>query len=447
MRRFLFVLFVLLCAAGTIAAQSAAPSDPGTTANGSKPADEQTALIKVLLERMMRLEERIAELEARQPATTAARQPAAEPFAGDLDKPAASMAAAEKPAPGGMSHPGIGQHGDAQGGQATLPPQEATYPSLKISGFADVNFSATDESNVNSGFNLGQLVLHMASPLSKKVSYFGELSFTATATGYNVEVERSIIRYDYNDNFKLSFGRYHTPVSYWNTAFHHGSWLQTTISRPEMIKFGSRLLPVHFIGFQGEGDIRSGNAGLTYSVGVGNGRGTTISRGGDAGDVNNNRAWLVNLNSRPSKPYGLQFGGTIYRDKLSPAAGQRFNEWISSAYLAWTHETPEFLAEFSNVHHFDVNTSRKFNTQAFYIQLAYRLPFSEKKWKPYYRFDYINRPATETVLGITDFMSSTVGLRWDISDFTAFKGEYRNTKKGPGQPHINGLFIQTSFTF
>ncbi|HEY4579496.1 MAG TPA: hypothetical protein VIG89_00555 [Candidatus Acidoferrales bacterium] len=438
MRRFLFVLIVLLCAAGAVAAQSAALSDPAKAANGSKPADEQTALIKALLERMTHLEERIAELEARQPAATAASAPAAEPSTA-VASAAKSAPAAASGGQGGMNHPGMGQ--------SNVPEQEMTFPSLKISGFADVVFSATDESNVNSGFNLGQLVLHMASPLSKKVSYFGEVSFTATATGYNVEVERSIIRYDRNDYFKLSFGRYHTPVSYWNTAFHHGSWLQTTISRPEMIKFGSRLLPVHFIGFLSEGEIRSGNAGLSYSAGVGNGRGATISRGGDAGDVNNNRAWLLNLNSRPSKPYGLQFGGTIYRDKLSPGPGLRFNEWISSAYLAWTHETPEFLAEFSNVHHFDVNTSRKFNTQAFYVQLAYRLPFAEKKWKPYYRFDYINRPATETVLGITDFMSSTVGMRWDISDFTAFKGEYRNTKKGPGQPHINGLFIQTSFTF
>ncbi len=419
MRRFLFVLIVLLCAAGTVAAQSAAS------------VDENAATIKALLERMARLEKRIAELEAKQPAAAGAPAPAAEP--------GAPMAAAEKPAPGGMTHPGMEQ--------GSVPVQEAIYPSLKISGFADVNFSATNESNVNSGFNLGQLVLHMASPLSKKVSYFGEMSFTATATGYNVEVERSIIRYDRNDYFKLSFGRYHTPVSYWNTAFHHGSWLQTTISRPEMIKFGSRLLPVHFIGLLSEGEIRSGNAGLSYGAGVGNGRGATISRGGDAGDVNNNRAWLLNLNSRPSKPYGLQFGGTIYRDKLSPGPGLRFNEWISSAHLAWTHEAPEFLAEFSNVHHLNVNTSRKFNTQAFYVQLAYRLPFAEKKWKPYYRFDYINRPATETVLGITDFMSSTVGLRWDISDYAAFKSEYRNTKKGPGQPHINGLFIQTSFTF
>jgi hypothetical protein len=35
---------------------------------------------------------------------------------------------------------------------------------------------------------------------------------------------RSSLRYEANDYFKLSFGRFHTPINYWNTAFHHGQW-------------------------------------------------------------------------------------------------------------------------------------------------------------------------------------------------------------------------------
>jgi hypothetical protein len=72
----------------------------------------------------------------------------------------------------------------------------------------------TDQTGTNSGFSLGQFVLHFASPLSEKVSYFGEVSFTAQPSAYDLQVERSIIRYDYNDFFKLSFGKYHTPVGY-----------------------------------------------------------------------------------------------------------------------------------------------------------------------------------------------------------------------------------------
>ena len=54
---------------------------------------------------------------------------------------------------------------------------------------------------------MGQLVLHLASPLSEKVSYFGEVSFTAQPGTYDLSVERSIIRYDSNDYFKIFIWR------------------------------------------------------------------------------------------------------------------------------------------------------------------------------------------------------------------------------------------------
>ncbi len=95
-----------------------------------------------------------------------------------------------------------------------------------------------------------------------------------------------ILRFDQSDRLKVSFGRYHTPINYWNTAFHHGQWLQTTIARPEMIQFGGRLLPVHFVGALVEGSVPAQGWNLNYKAGLGNGRATAISRGGDAGDVN-----------------------------------------------------------------------------------------------------------------------------------------------------------------
>ena len=195
---------------------------------------------------------------------------------------------------------------------------ERHFPSLQIRGFGDVDFSGTDQKGSVSGFNLGQLVLHLASPLSEKVSYFGEISFTAQPTGYELSVERSIIRYDYNDYFKLSFGKYHTPIGYWNATFHHGAWLQTTIARPEMVQFGGTFIPTHFVGLEAEGNIPSGGLGLGYNVGIGNGRSSLLSKSGDSGDSNDNRAWVANVYARPSRFYGLQVGASVYRDKLTP---------------------------------------------------------------------------------------------------------------------------------
>jgi hypothetical protein len=262
-----------------------------------------------------------------------------------------------------------------------------------------------------------------------------------------------LLRYDYNDIFKISVGKYHTPINYWNTAYHHGLWLQTTIARPEMIKFGGQFLPVHFIGVLGEGEVPSGPLGLNYQVGMGNGRSTDIARAGDFGDVNNNRAYVVNFFSKPIHIPGFQIGTSVYGDEITSAAAgfPRTRELINSAHIVWIHETPEFLAEFANVRHYVPQTGQTFNSQGYYIQMAYRLPWFDKKWKPYYRYEHIHLPVGEPVFSIQNniqnFEGSTAGVRFDFTDFAALKAEYRNTQNGAGQPRYNGVFLQSSFTF
>ncbi len=426
----------------------------GSVWGRSSPADDQAEQVKALLERVAQLETRVAELEAKQSASPTPVVTASEKTTVQKSEPPAAT-------------PSAAQAHDHMAQEQTVAQQaEVHYPSLQIRGFADMDFSATDEKGAASGFNLGQLDLHLASPLSRKISYFGEMTFNAHPNGYTVEVERSIIRYDYNDYFKLSFGRYHTPIGYWNTAFHHGAWLQTTIDRPEIVKVGGTFIPVHFVGFLAEGNIPSGGAGLSYSFGVGNGRGEIISRPGDAGDVNNNRAWVANIFARPTKLYGLQFGASVYRDKINCqnnplipvvpgcrlANGKDYREWITSAHVVWTKGAPEFLAEFANVNHRQVLTGRTSNSQGFYTQLGYRLPWFENTLKPYYRFEYIHTPRSEAVFSNLDLVESIFGLRYDISSYAAFKSEYRRTSRNVLETPtfngiVNGLFLQTSFTF
>jgi len=396
---------------------------------------ESVPSVQSLLERIQRLEKRINELEDHE-RQNAQAQP---------DISASQVTSEKTPAEAGsmtMSSSSEDMHSNPAVREA-----EVHYPSLQIRGFADVDFSATDANETNSGFNLGQLVLHLASPLSSKVSYFGEISFTAQPDTYGVSVERSIKIRHYNDYFKMSFGKYHTPIGYWNTAFHHGAWLQTTITRPESVKFGGTLIPVHFVGLQTEGNIPSGDFGLSYSVGVGNGRWSILNKAGDDGDANSNRAWVVRVNAQPSKLYGLQLGGSVYRDLLTPTGGAIRREWIENAYVTWTKRRPEVLAEFTNVRHGDIQTDQVWNSQAYYVQMAYRLPWQENKWKPYFRFEHIHRPKSEPDWDVDDFVQSTLGIRYDITTYAAFKGEYRNTRRGVGEPSVNGAFFQTAFTF
>ena len=116
--------------------------------------------------------------------------------------------------------------------------------------------------------------------------------------------------------------------------------------------------------------------------------------------------------------------------------------------MVWTKEHPEFLSEFADVHHRDVLTGRTFNSQAFYVQLAYRFPWQENKWKPYYRFEYIHKPESDPLFSVvSDLVGSTVGVRYDITNYAAFKGEYRSSRVGVGEPRSNAAFFQTAFTF
>jgi len=143
----------------------------------------------------------------------------------------------------------------------------------------------------------------------------------------------------------------------------------------------------------------------------------------------------------------LQVGGSVYRDELSPASGLKAREWIQSGHIVWQKETPEVIAEFANVTH-EFAGGLTSNSQAFYVQVAYRLPWFNKLWKPYYRFEQIHTPLSDALFKglVPTFSGWTAGLRYDFASFAAFKLEYRNYMRRE-LPTINGIFTQTSFTF
>jgi len=358
----------------------------------------------------------------------------------------------------------LGGSAPARAGEREVPAEQApppeqvkpSYPSFHLIGFADLDFFATDETNSrsNSGFFEGQFALHFTSTLSSRFTFFGEVSLTArrdatttsSVPGFNPEVERSILKYTLTDYLKFSVGRYHTPVSYWNVAFHHGQWLQTTISRPEMIQFGGQFLPVHFVGALAEGAIPSGPLRVSYNVGLGNGRSTVVSRAGDAGDVNNSRAVIVNLSISPDRPFGLQAGASLYGDKVTlPTSSHR--EWIRSAYAAWTKETPELIAEYASVRHHDLVSDKITTNRAYYVQVAYRLPGRGSHWKPYYRWEDIRIASGDEVFAsLRSRNGSILGVRFDASDLVALKAEYRR-QRDSGHPYVNGFYSQACFSF
>jgi hypothetical protein len=187
---------------------------------------------------------------------------------------------------------------------------------------------------------------------------------------------------------------------------------------------------------------------VNYKAGVGNGRAPVISRAGDAGDANSKRAWLVNAFSRPDRAYGLEFGGSLYADTVTVATTREFQERIVSGHVVWQKEDPELIAEIAAVRHRENSGTAPVWNHAYYVQAAYRLPSFNRLWKPYYRFEHVGIDDADVVFqGVPPIDGSTLGVRYDASQFAAVKGEFRTWRREPASVRNYGAFFQICFTF
>ncbi|MDX1675787.1 MAG: hypothetical protein R3314_13420, partial [Longimicrobiales bacterium] len=174
-----------------------------------------------------------------------------------------------------------------------LAAQEADLgPPVRVMLFSDVTYEWT-ERDVNEGFSLGQVVGHLNGSLSDRITVAVEATVSSRSTGPVATLERLILAYDVADALKISAGRYHTPISWWNTQHHHGLWLQLSIDRPRTVRFGTPLIPVHFMGVLASGNLAVGRSTLVYEAGVGNGRSPGLSGAGDAGELESEAAAIL----------------------------------------------------------------------------------------------------------------------------------------------------------
>ena len=126
--------------------------------------------IQGLLDRVEQLEKRIAELEDHE------REPGTASPADSSSQTGADIKSAQA---GATPAPAL--HSEHMGSPTEVREAEVHYPSLQIRGFGDVDFQATDLKGSVSGFDLGQFVLHFASPLSQKVGYFARSQLYSAA--------------------------------------------------------------------------------------------------------------------------------------------------------------------------------------------------------------------------------------------------------------------------
>jgi hypothetical protein len=429
-------------------------------AQGTAPgadADKQT--IQMLLQRIERLEARVEQLEGTQAA--AGKIPAATLTGQPASRPASVGAAGPAEAP---ALPTVAQGPSTELEQETehLEPErmDMSKTLLRIRGFGDINFHGSNQSGNTNSFSLGQLNLFVTSDISEKFKFLGEIVFESGPDNfYNVpggrrnefavDVERYLVQYSYNDYFNLAAGRYHTAIGFYNTAYHHSTWFQTTTGRPLLFEFedSGGILPIHNVGLSASGRIPSGPLGLHYVAEIGNGRASRLPLGDEPVqnevDENNFKAVNFALFARPESIRGLQIGFSGYHDKLMPFGAPRIDETILAAHAVYMVPKFEWLNEVVLIRHAPEGSSQVFNTPGFYTQFAKRFG----SYQPYFRYQYINASDREPVFPDVSRMDGpSVGLRYDASESVALKVQY-DYNVARHQQSYSGLNLQLGFTF
>jgi hypothetical protein len=425
-------LEINITAPGATGQQTAAPA---VNAQG-----DSQAQLQQLLRRVEELEGQVRELRANgvaaaPAAAAAAVQPGGEPS--PVPPTVAEAAAQEeeqaRAATGGQDHEA-----------------HTSGPRLKIQGFADVNFRASNGRGTTNAFSLGQLDLFITSQLSEKFSVVSELIMEAKRdNSFEFEIHRLLLRYAMNDYLNLSAGRFHTGIGYYNTAFHHGSYFATAANRPFLFTFEGQggVLPLHNVGVSATGRVPSGSLNLRYIAEVGNGRSARSPSDRvvqTSFDENNGKSYNLGLNARPDWLPGLQTGFSFYHDRLTPTAAPNVDQRIMAAHVVFQSPRYEWLNEALFIRHKPEGAGGVASyTPGFYTQFARRFG----KAQPYVRYQYVNAAARDFLLrDIGRRNGPSFGLRYDLTNYAAFKGQYDRTARR-GLSALDELILQLAFTF
>jgi hypothetical protein len=436
-------------------------------ASAQQPADSQSEL-QELKSQVKKIEARIDALEAAQAQAAAARtvQPGNTGVAASTPASPSNSASVE-PAKAANGPEAVKEAQDqgmdtmdaGMGGEVIKIP---IIPALKIRGFGDVRaylanqnlavindydpgVTTIPQQGGNSTFTLGGTDLFVTSKISEHFSYLSEIVFDADPinNAMGVDLERTQVSFTPSDKFSMNIGRSHSMLGYYNTAFHHGTWFQTTIDRPHMFNFedSGGPLPVHNVGVEAMGKL-PGALGLHWLAEVGNGKQTWVLEAGPNPTNkladHTGKSTNVGLFIRPERFSGLQAGFDWFHASLVPVvadlpgygtpafafpnAVNYYQQNIFVAHAVYIKPNFEFMAEDAEIRDVPRGSTQPMYTSGGYAQIS---KVFKEQYRPYVRYEWMNPNFNDPNNAWAGrWVGPVAGLRWDMNTFIALKTEY-----------------------
>jgi len=305
-------------------------------------------------------------------------------------------------------------------------------------GFADVGVGNHNaEFHQYQGADVGELDFFLTPRLGSRTRALFELNFEVGSDGnVGVDLERAQIGYQFADSATVWLGRFHTPYGYYNTAFHHGQQIATSLRRPRFIEFEDHggVMPAHTVGAWLTGSERVGDQKITYDVYIGNSQRITGGKldMNNAGNTHGSTIVGGNLGLLLSGALdGLKVGVDVFQTRIededqSPAFVTQVKSY--GAYGAYDTDSWEDIAEFHVFSNQDLTGhTGTHHSDAGFLQMGYRAG----RFTPYARYergafqqsdDYFASQATGS-----SYYRAALGLRFDVDLVSALKLELAQT--------------------
>ena len=429
---------LLVAGLGHALVTHAAADDKDRIAALEQKLDQSLQLIQQLSARVHDLEAQVAQ------APPAAAKPTSPGAAAAAPAPAAAQPGTPASQPAGVTPPDTAQRlarvEQAVTEIAASGGQRAEDLGMPMHGFADVGVGNHNaEFRQYQGADIAELDFFLTPRLGSRTRALFELNFEVGSDGsVGVDLERAQIGYQFSDSATVWLGRFHTPYGYYNTAFHHGQQIATSLRRPRFIEFEDHggIMPAHTVGAWLTGSQRLGDEKLTYDVYIGNSQ--SIKNGildmNNAGNTQGSTIVGGNLGLLMSGALdGLKVGVDVFQTRildedamLTPAPATRVRSY--GVYAAYDTDSWEDIAEF---HVFDnedlTGQTGTHRSEAGFLQVGYRAG----RFTPYGRYERGAFQQSDHFFAAqingSSYYRTALGLRFDVDLVSSLKLELADT--------------------
>jgi len=293
--------------------------------------------------------------------------------------------------------------------------------SIKISGYADVEYKGSGEEGVNEQFRMHHLSLFFTKQFDNQIKFFSEIEYedTPKLEGVNdgsgdlklssgkIFVEAVNFDWNYSQHFNLRAGRFFTPAGIWSED-HYPPFVPTQ-ERPLHIRkifpqlvdglslFGStEFVPNHF---------------FNYTSFIGNGESNVSGKK----DLNSSKA--VGFKGDYHAPWLDDFtlGFTLYNDNQD-SSNHDAEKFAYGYHLKLRHEKLTVQAEYSKADLHFANGLDDYKSEGYYSQFLYQFD----QWALGYRYDIFNKKD----INIDKVKRNSIFINYHVNEHFTLKGEY-----------------------